>query len=339
MGDTGSQLLGFLASTLSMTLTQGNTPLSPLLPLALLGFPILDTLTVMLARMAAGHSPFRADKNHFHHKLLRLGLYHSEAVITIYSLQFFLVACAYIFRSYSEFFLILFYGLFSGTILFGFFLAHKTRWRLKRYDLFDKVIKGRLRVLKEKNILIKFSFRFVEVMAPSLLLFTAVLPSNIPRHFGLLSITLLLIIILVWGTNHKWRHNALAIALYLFIPYLLYISETHQVTWMNKDILFVYNMSFGVLIFFTYLTLKFTRRRNGFKSTPMDFLILFMVLIIPNLPDGRIQSYRIGMLAMKTIVFFLSYEVIIGELRVQSKRLGLSTMAVLIVMGLRGILG
>ena len=35
-----------------------STPLSPLLPLLLLGFPVLDTLTVMVERIAAGRSPF-----------------------------------------------------------------------------------------------------------------------------------------------------------------------------------------------------------------------------------------------------------------------------------------
>jgi UDP-GlcNAc:undecaprenyl-phosphate GlcNAc-1-phosphate transferase len=56
MGDTGSQLLGFLAITLALAVTQRGSLLSPLLPLLLLGFPVLDTLTVMVERIAAGRS-------------------------------------------------------------------------------------------------------------------------------------------------------------------------------------------------------------------------------------------------------------------------------------------
>jgi UDP-GlcNAc:undecaprenyl-phosphate GlcNAc-1-phosphate transferase len=52
MGDTGSLLLGFSAAFFSLALTQGDTALSPLLPLIILGFPILDTLTVMGERVA-----------------------------------------------------------------------------------------------------------------------------------------------------------------------------------------------------------------------------------------------------------------------------------------------
>ena len=43
MGDTGSQLLGFTAIVLALKITQNDSALSPVLPLIILGFPILDT--------------------------------------------------------------------------------------------------------------------------------------------------------------------------------------------------------------------------------------------------------------------------------------------------------
>jgi UDP-GlcNAc:undecaprenyl-phosphate GlcNAc-1-phosphate transferase len=117
MGDAGSQFLGFLAGTLSLSLTQGNTPLSPLLPLILLGFPVLDTLTVMFERISQGRPVFVADKNHFHHKLIRLGLFHTEAVVLIYIIQALLVTAAFVFRFYSEWFLLVLYLIFSAIVL------------------------------------------------------------------------------------------------------------------------------------------------------------------------------------------------------------------------------
>ena len=106
MGDTGSQLLGFLAITLSIGVTQRETPLSPLLPLLLLGFPVLDTITVMAERIASGRMPFSPDKNHFHHKLMRLGLFHTEAVVTIYGITALLTAAAYLLRFHSDWLLV-----------------------------------------------------------------------------------------------------------------------------------------------------------------------------------------------------------------------------------------
>ena len=117
MGDTGSMLLGYSAAVLSIMLTQGSTPLSPVLPLILLGFPILDTIVVMAQRISQGRSPFSADKNHFHHRLLGLGLFQTEAVFTIYVIQAFLIVFAYFFRFHSEWFILLSYALFSVLVV------------------------------------------------------------------------------------------------------------------------------------------------------------------------------------------------------------------------------
>jgi len=110
MGDAGSQMLGFMAGSLALWLTQKDAVLSPFLPLLLLGFPILDTLTVMLERLYHGRSPFTADKNHFHHRLMRFGFFHSEAVLMIYALQSAMVGAAFWLRYFNDWFLLMVYG-------------------------------------------------------------------------------------------------------------------------------------------------------------------------------------------------------------------------------------
>ncbi len=81
------------------------------------------------------------------------------------------------------------------------------------------------------------------------------------------------------------------------------------------------------------LTLKFIRRRKGFKATPMDFLILVIALVVPNLPDPTIQSFHMGFLAVK----IFSFEVRVGELRGQMARPGVGTFAALLVVAARGL--
>ena len=71
----------------------------------------------------------------------------------------------------------------------------------------------------------------------------------------------------------------------------------------------------------------------------MDFLILFIALVVPNLPDERIQSFSMGLVAAKIIVLFFSYEVLIGELREDLKRLVLATIPVMVIMAVRGLIG
>ncbi len=84
------------------------------------------------------------------------------------------------------------------------------------------------------------------------------------------------------------------------------------------------------------ITLKFTRRTKGFKSSPMDFLILFIALIVPNLPDAQIKGYHLGMIATKIIVLFFSFDVLIGELRGKLGRLVFGTLVAMMAFAIKG---
>jgi UDP-GlcNAc:undecaprenyl-phosphate GlcNAc-1-phosphate transferase len=132
--------------------------------------------------------------------------------------------------------------------------------------------------------------------------------------------------------------SALRLSLYLLIPFLIYLSEANIAAWMTGRMEQVYNLSFGVLALFIIFTLKFTRRKKGFKSTPTDFLILFIALVVPNLPDDYIKSYHMGLMTAKIIVLLFSYEVLFGEFRKELRGLGLITITSLLVISFRGIL-
>jgi UDP-GlcNAc:undecaprenyl-phosphate GlcNAc-1-phosphate transferase len=250
-----------------------------------------------------------------------------------------ILTSAFVFRSRSEWFLLILYLVFSGVIISGFFIADTTGWRLKRFHFVDKVLKGKLKVLKERNILIKVAFRIIEVGVPSLLLLICFLPASVPSYFSLFSIGFLGLICIVWLFNKQWLDMALRFALYLTIPFVIYLSETDLAAWVSYKFVHPYNLSFVFLIVFVILTLKFTRRTKGFKTSPMDFFILFIALVVPNLPDEQIQSYHMGLVAAKIIVLFFSYEVLIGELREDLKRLVLATIPVMVVMAVRGLMG
>ena len=136
----------------------------------------------------------------------------------------------------------------------------------------------------------------------------------------------------------EWAGGSLRLALYLLIPFLIYASESQRVAWAANGGFTLYNLSFGILAVLVVLIIKFTRRTKGFKATPMDFLILFVALVIPNLPDLQIQSFNMGMIATKIIVLLFSYEVWICELRGRFGRAEASTIAALAVLAVRGML-
>jgi UDP-GlcNAc:undecaprenyl-phosphate GlcNAc-1-phosphate transferase len=338
MGDTGSQFLGYSAILLSLKLTQGKPALSPLLPLLILGFPVLDTIAVMAQRLQEKRPFFLADKNHFHHRLMRLGLYQTESVLLIYILQAGLITSALLLRFHSEWLLLIGFITFSVIVTGLFTLANKRAYRLKRSDFLDRIIKGNLRELREKGTIVRVSFRIIEFGIPCLLLFTCFLPSDVPQLASYLCLGLIGVLIAVW---YFWRKNlglVLRASLYLFIPYAVYAGGMDTVSWMAGKLTSYYNISFLFLALFIVLIMKFSRRKQGFKSTPMDFLILFIAFVVPNLPVVEIQSYRLGLMAAKIVTLFFCYEVLMGELRREYRKLTGFTVVSLGVVLLKGFI-
>lgn len=88
MGDAGSYFVGFLIAVATLLATyagyQSTSPHAILAPLCVMAVPLYDMTTVILIRLRAGQSPFAADKNHFSHRLVRLGMTKTQAVLTIY---------------------------------------------------------------------------------------------------------------------------------------------------------------------------------------------------------------------------------------------------------------
>ena len=122
------------------------------------------------------------------------------------------------------------------------------------------------------------------------------------------------------------------------IPFLVYLSEKDVAYLINTTLIKTYAFSFGILIFFVLLTLKFTRRK-GFKSTPMDYLILIIALVVPNLPDERIRKWQMGLIAAKVIVLFFTYEILKGELRFDIKKLEITAIIAALIISVRGFVG
>jgi UDP-GlcNAc:undecaprenyl-phosphate GlcNAc-1-phosphate transferase len=106
LGDTGSLLLGFLLSVLSIQgSSKGATLVAILAPALALGLPIMETLLSMIRRLLRSvhlidyptkhgqvralffkqFSIFKADKDHIHHRLIKLGFSQRKAVMTLYA--------------------------------------------------------------------------------------------------------------------------------------------------------------------------------------------------------------------------------------------------------------
>jgi UDP-N-acetylmuramyl pentapeptide phosphotransferase/UDP-N-acetylglucosamine-1-phosphate transferase len=105
MGDSGSLTVGFLLSIFTIHFIESNGPnagsyftlrSAPGIALAILVVPLYDTLRVFILRAIKRTSPFKADKNHLHHWLIKNGQSHKQVtlILSLVNVLFILISMA-----------------------------------------------------------------------------------------------------------------------------------------------------------------------------------------------------------------------------------------------------
>lgn len=103
MGDTGSMVLGFVISALAIKfiniapgVSLGLVEISSSVAIcvAALILPVFDTLRVFTIRFVNGKNPLDPDRNHLHHGLLKIGLNHAQASISLVSFNLLILLLA-----------------------------------------------------------------------------------------------------------------------------------------------------------------------------------------------------------------------------------------------------
>lgn len=128
MGDSGSLFLGFALAAIGIKLRfPSNVPfVTWMIPIVVLGVPILDTTLVTISRLKRGLNPLTTPgKDHISHRLTYAGLNNREAVMLIYIVAFILGLVA-IFVTQSE----LWEGYLVGSLVLGG--GTYALWRLER---------------------------------------------------------------------------------------------------------------------------------------------------------------------------------------------------------------
>ncbi|MFD0795053.1 MraY family glycosyltransferase [Mucilaginibacter litoreus] len=147
MGDACSLLIGLISAIMAINLIELNKISegksveiisAPALAFAILIGPIFDTLRVFTLRIFSGKSPFEADRNHIHHRILRLGYTHLQTTCILAGLNILTIVLVLVFSELGNFALMLI--IFAISILFNwgitFFLRAKERESLSLRNLF-----------------------------------------------------------------------------------------------------------------------------------------------------------------------------------------------------------
>jgi UDP-GlcNAc:undecaprenyl-phosphate GlcNAc-1-phosphate transferase len=147
MGDTGSLLIGLISAVMALKFIEVNMHTvsklpqlyeAPALTVAILIGPIFDTIRVFVIRILNGVSPFSADRNHIHHRMLKLGFNHLQTTLILTGANIITIFIAFLLRNYSNSVLIVLIILmrlaFNWAITF--FIRSKEREGLALRNLF-----------------------------------------------------------------------------------------------------------------------------------------------------------------------------------------------------------
>jgi len=75
---------------------------------------------------------------------------------------------------------------------------------------------------------------------------------------------------------------------------------------------------------------------ENLQITPLHFLILFMLLVVPNLPEYHIQQYHLGPVTAKIIILLFGYDILFRRLKKGLTLVTLATLGAMLLVSGRG---
>jgi UDP-GlcNAc:undecaprenyl-phosphate GlcNAc-1-phosphate transferase len=316
MGDSGSQMLGLSVGALSLLATQGETnPLSAALPLLLLGLPIMDTLTVMLTRILAGRSPFSADRNHLHHRLLALGFAHREAVLLIYVLQAVLVLLAYFLRFELDSEIVLAFCAFAGGVLGLLQWATRAGWRVGQVPS-GSGIRSYINGFASADRIPAVAAGVMTTCLAAYAVTVVTSSGRVGGDLGLLCFGMLIVLVLLstWRAERSllWFERAAA---YISVVLLVYLDQTMP----NKPPLLITLSWTCIGITGAAALVRFwLSPSRRFELTTLDLIVIFIAIVLPNLPGSPALPADLPAGIAKAVILLYVVEIL---LTVDLKRL------------------
>ncbi len=335
MGDTGSQLLGFSLCMLVVILTQstmGDYSLG--ISLFILGLPIIDMLGVILQRTINRQSPFLADRNHIHYKLLTIGFYHNESVVMVYFVHALMLCVAYLLMSEGEWAIWSVYTLVALPVLLCFVLSglgftHVCRLKRGTKLSFFRILQRNIisrRWLREKP------FQFLEGGLYIFFLLSAFIP--LKGAGGIMPAAAVLFVPVVMGVSLFRSAAPLLIRFGLYAASTVAVYLGARVAVDSNVFLYLSINFFFVLTAILVIvgTLVQIAEERLLRITSLDYPIIIVILLLSTLLKINVGGIEIGSLAAKLIILFMAYELILHRIATRIYRFGYLLIAVLVLL-------
>ncbi len=316
LGDAGSQFLGFMAGVTVLLFTGGGARHSPIVAMFMLGVPVFDTLLAIVRRAVQKRPLFKPDASHIHHKLLRLGLKHHQAVTVIYLAQLLIIMIGWTLCKHSTAIL---FGIYLGLLLLvtivAIFPFRGLSERLERNRVRNGITHGENAEPGYRGL---FSRKFVSMAAwialsASLVLFFVLSPvwmRPIPPVIGYYALGFMLVLAIVMMVRRDYFVPVAKMAGYFMTIYYVMafdFDSYFQGFWGYRDkwlLLSVFLLMGAGYLGFLIASLE------ELPIITIDYLLLGLVALTFLLPDPIKAEFHVNTIAAKVLLVFLSLELV-----------------------------
>ena len=330
MGDAGSQFIGLLLGVVIVRLTQNQTtPYCSATPLFLLGLPLLDTAMVMSRRLLQGKSPFKADRQHLHHRLLDAGLDHYEVVMLMYFGQTLLVISAYLLRYQSDALVLLAYFSFATITALAIRQA-------------EKIGRTRAAAVPETPVLnvnphpreARLGGWLRRLLATLLAAyFVTIAGVTLGTGDQLQEVVIVGVLLLTAGLMFEQAPWLSRLGVYLCGATCLYLVKITApfAPWLRQ----IENGFYLAVALLVVMGLRYTSERE-FDFSPFDFLVILAVLAVPVVAGPLFMNPLLGTALAELVVVFYASEFVLCTPRGRVL-LPVSCLVALAIVGLPGL--
>jgi UDP-GlcNAc:undecaprenyl-phosphate/decaprenyl-phosphate GlcNAc-1-phosphate transferase len=340
MGDSGSLLLGYCMGVFSVMLaTAGSRPVSPYIPLLLLGVPILDTLVVMVNRKLAGKRLFLPDKTHLHHRLLDLGLGHRATVLIVYGLSYLLSMIAILGRKLNDSSLL-------ALLLFGALLVYAALNYLTRNDRWERFGLASNAPLAISKSIRTFVHRsgFLSVGIKYLILAVLLLPVFVSHgdvhSLSLVPLSILIVSVGLFFSRYTWQSLLLQGCIYASGVFMVLVLENlgRDEYLFGLPLHVISHAIFLILLVLVGVKVLVRNRASGLIVSPFEYLIMLIVLSVPLLPQSFTGQYHLLTVAAKSVILFVGFKLVLMRHMQRNRRVILTIAVSALVLLLRRVL-
>ncbi len=188
--------------------------------------------------------------------------------------------------------------------------------------------------LKNSERLRNASFILVAVAIPVYFIIGISWIRDVPEDFGYVSVALMLVLLLDIFL-HRERitlasHAVIAVTA-LFVAYLSSHAELPWLAMQTLDLVY-----FGVVALTIALIVRF-HSDQAFGATPLDYLMVFVVVTIALFSTRYLQIREISMIVGKGMVLLYACEFLLGRMRQSINSLSIASVLALVIMGVKGL--